>query len=120
MKQQPNLSKAGCLRSLGWIMCAGWLGTAPHAQAVFRNWLGGAGYNWSTSANWDPAGPPQNGDDLVFNNVPGTSMTNDVPGLSVRSLLFNNGAAVWGASLAVTASIGVSSSSSGTVEINLP
>ena len=37
------------------------------AQAVTKTWTGlGADANWSTAANWSPAGAPVAGDDLVF------------------------------------------------------
>src|SRR6267142_6678045 len=68
---------------------------APDSRAEIRIWTAGSG-NWSDASNWSPAGPPLNGDDLVFNNSPGSSMTNDIAGLSVRTLEFHHSGAVWG------------------------
>src|SRR5262245_6224792 len=67
------------------------LAWSPHAFAVVKHWTGlGANANWSTAANWSPAGAPANGDDLVF---PGGAArlvnTNDLVGRGVESISFN-------------------------------
>src|SRR5687768_9232559 len=43
------------------------LSLLPSANAALRLWTG-AGPNafWSTAANWNPSGAPQNGEDLIF------------------------------------------------------
>ena len=60
-------------------------------HAALRLWTGsGPNAFWSTSANWNPAGAPQNGDDLAF--VAGMlrqTNTNDLSGRSFHSLIFN-------------------------------
>ena len=49
--------------------------------------------NWSEPGNWQPAGIPQNGDDLLFeitaeDTAPLQNMINDLTGLSIRKLEF--------------------------------
>ncbi len=59
------------------------------ALAVERHWTGSASGFWSDPRNWDPAGPPQDGDRLVFDQNANTTMVNDVVGLSVTALDFS-------------------------------
>ena len=57
--------------------------TTNSSWAIFRLWTGNGGNaNWSTAANWNPAGAPQDGDDLFF--VDGTSRQSNVNNLSGR------------------------------------
>lgn len=63
-----------------------WLGR-PLAAAE-RRWTGNASGLWSNPNNWDPAGSPQNGDRLVFEQNSNTSMVNDLVDLSVTSMEF--------------------------------
>jgi len=56
-----------------------------------RIWTGGGGDDyWSTPANWGGTAPV-NGDPLVFNGTTRQSNINDISGLTVSSLTFNNG-----------------------------
>jgi hypothetical protein len=70
-----------------------------------RYWLGTAGNNWSTPNNWSPTGPPQNGDDLMFTNRVSSFITNDLTGLTLRSLTFRRGFSVLGNGMTVTTGI---------------
>lgn len=89
------------------------------AGATIRTWTAGSG-NWSNGSNWSPNGAPQNGDDLVFNNSPSSNLTNDIPGLSVRTLEFHHSGVVWGSSLTVTVGINAFSVDSGPLAMNFP
>ena len=51
--------------------------------AADRAWTGNASGLWSDPRNWDPAGPPQDGDWLTFQQDANTTMVNDLVGLSV-------------------------------------
>jgi autotransporter-associated beta strand protein len=56
-----------------------------------RTWTGGgANGNWSTAANWGGAAPVS-GSQLIFNGTTRQVNTNDISGLSVPLLCFNNG-----------------------------
>ncbi len=71
-----------------------------------RIWSGGASNdNWSAGANW--AGlAPANGDRLTFNGTTRQTNTNDISGLSVLWVTFNNGGfALNGNALTVTSAI---------------
>src|SRR5262245_41737501 len=71
------------------------LSLALSADAALRLWTG-AGPNafWSTPANWNPAGPPQSGDDLGFlAGMPRQDSTNDLTGRSFHSTIFNGAGA---------------------------
>jgi hypothetical protein len=56
--------------------------------AASRTWTGGGAPSdlWSNPANWEPNIVPVDGDDLVFPAGSGTTTTNDLPNLLVRSL----------------------------------
>jgi autotransporter-associated beta strand protein len=69
-----------------------------------RYWIGDSGA-WSNPGNWSPNGVPQTGEDLIFTNSPGYNVTNDLPGLSVRSLQFTHTGSLWGEGLTVTTGI---------------
>lgn len=61
------------------------------AAPAQRTWVGPlTGGLWSTAANWSPAGPLENGDQLVFNH-PTTHTVDDVPGLSVARMDISSG-----------------------------
>src|SRR6267142_3110715 len=110
--------------NFGWslviLISATLISVAPDAHATIRIWTAGAG-KWSDASNWSPAGPPQNGDDLVFNNSPGSTMTDDIPGLSVRTLEFHHSGAVVGPNnLTVTVGINAFSADAGPLAMNFP
>lgn len=71
------------------------LSLVSSADAALRLWTGaGANALWSTPANWNPAGPPQNGDDLSFlGGFPRQVSTNDLVGRSFHSFIFNGAGA---------------------------
>src|SRR5690349_17347291 len=95
----------------------GWLATP--AKAITRIWNGASNGYWSEPSNWSPVGTPQNGDDLVFNNAQRSNMTNDIPGLSVRTLEFHHSCAVWGPNdLTVTVGIGAHPVDDGPLAMN--
>ena len=88
-------------------------------------WLGGHGSNWSQPENWYDAGQqasriPTTGDDLIFSGT-NTVTNNDLTGLSVRSIEFNNHIfTLAGNSLTVTDSITVAPwVSTATISINV-
>ncbi|MBI5385683.1 MAG: autotransporter-associated beta strand repeat-containing protein [Verrucomicrobia bacterium] len=68
-------------------------------QAATRSWTGDGGVVsnvfrlWSDPDNWNPPGPPQNGEDLWFSDPlsPDVNMINDLTDLTVRSLQFDIG-----------------------------
>ena len=68
----------------------GLLAIQPVLTTTTRLWTGGgANANWSTAANWNPADPPQNGDDLEFvDGAAGQSNNNDISGGLFRTLIF--------------------------------
>ncbi len=85
------LGKRGFWGVLLLVLCGG-LGECPRANAAARLWIG-AGPNglWSTAANWNPAGAPQNGDSLTFpigNPFTVRSMVNDLANLTFDTLSF--------------------------------
>jgi autotransporter-associated beta strand protein len=84
-----------------------------------RYWLGTAGNNWSTPANWVPAGPPQNGDDLFFTNRVGNNIVNDVTNLTLRSMNFYLAFSLSGNDITLTGGIGCLASDN-SVDIDLP
>ncbi len=95
MKHNFHFPRPAAFRTLeriilsgGLLACAcGWLVT-PLAAAQ-RNWTGSASGLWSNPNNWDPPGPPQNGDFLTFDQNSHTTMVNDLVGLSVTALDFS-------------------------------
>lgn len=82
----PLVHLAACVTLLGW----------PIALAQARTWTGNGGgltaKLWSDPDNWSPAGVPQNGEDLYFEETAvifsPTPMINDLTNLTVRSLWF--------------------------------
>lgn len=90
MKPYLASSRPSALRVLASITLL-LLATAPPAEAALRLWTG-AGPNafWSTPANWNPAGPPQNGDDLIFPaGAPRRTSTNDLTARTFGFVFFN-------------------------------
>ena len=67
--------------------------SASLAQATTSyTWTGGAGTLWSNASNWSPAGVPINGDSVIFPlGPPNKMMTNDLSGLSLGGITFNDG-----------------------------
>jgi len=62
---------------------------AAASHAASRNWLGlGASDNWSDIANWNPAGLPLDGDDLVFGGNPARLHSTINLSLTLNSLRF--------------------------------
>jgi autotransporter-associated beta strand protein len=60
------------------------MGCLPEsASAEQRYWTGAVSANWSNPDNWNPAGVPQNNDDLRFEGGANRTMINDIPGLTV-------------------------------------
>ena len=53
--------------------------------------------NWNTALNWDTAVVPANGDSLVFGAAgsAGTSLNNNISGLSIANLTINSGASAF-------------------------
>jgi autotransporter-associated beta strand protein len=68
-----------------------------YTQAATKTWTGGGGNNnWSTSANWSPAGQPASGDALVFSGATQPSTNNDIAaGTSFASITFSAGASAF-------------------------
>ena len=64
------------------------LSFAPQAGAVTITWTGNAGGgSWHTPGNWDLNRVPGSGDDVVINNLPGTTLvTYSSTGTHVNSL----------------------------------
>lgn len=77
---------------------------SPAHAATTRVWTGAVNLNWSTPGNWDPPGPPADGDALVFGApAAGKTLVNDAGpfdvvnnrplGVNLSSLTFNAGPA---------------------------
>jgi autotransporter-associated beta strand protein len=89
-------------------------------------WIGDTDANWNTAANWTTVGgstPPANGDSLVFGaaGTAGTSLNNDISGLSINKLTFSSGASDFtfgGNGLTLAGGIDASALSSGTETFN--
>ncbi len=74
---------------------------------------GGANNNWSTAANWNLGRAPVNGDDVVLAGTAQTSTNDDLTGLQLNSIEFqNSGFSIGGNNLAVTSGIKVDSGAS--------
>src|ERR1035441_7321892 len=78
-----------------------------------RYWQGTAGNNWSTPANWSPAGPPQDGDDLFFINRVSNNINNDLPFITVHSMIFYQAFSLSGNPMTVTSEIACFASDAG-------
>ena len=56
-------------------------------SAADKTWVGAAGdYNFSSSANWSPAGAPASGDALIFDNSDGITVINDLSGYTYSGI----------------------------------
>ncbi|MFN7138513.1 MAG: autotransporter-associated beta strand repeat-containing protein [Limisphaerales bacterium] len=71
-----------------------------------RTWTGaGANGNWSTGLNWGGA-VPISGNQLTFNGTTRQVNTNDLSGLTVPSLTFNNGGfTLWGNEISLSGTV---------------
>jgi uncharacterized repeat protein (TIGR01451 family) len=89
--------------------------------ATSRTWIGGSGANWSTPANWNPSGPPANGDALNFPASAGTMATNnDIAALDVVSIEFAGGGyTVSGNAFTVDSNIAINQGASATISVKL-
>jgi fibronectin-binding autotransporter adhesin len=73
----------------------------PSASAAGTDtWVGNTDANWNTAANWTTSGgstPPGTGDSLIFGAAgsAGTSLNNDIFGLSVFNFNINSGASAF-------------------------
>jgi autotransporter-associated beta strand protein len=68
------------------------LGTSFSASGADRYWTGnGLSDAWSEADNWNPEGPPQDGDTLIFGNLGlKRSNNNNLSNLRVQSIVFNS------------------------------
>lgn len=64
--------------------------TQGNAFAATKNWTGTVDADWSTSGNWSPSGAPTTGDDVIIGAGTPYAGTNDISGLSIKSLTLNN------------------------------
>ena len=58
--------------------------------AANRSWTGNASGFWSNPNNWNPSGPPEEGEALIFGAFFNRSMVNDLVGLRLDSLVFDH------------------------------
>ena len=73
---------------------------AAQSHAAVRLWEGDSSPRFGDSFNWSPLGTPGPNDDLVFpSGTARTTITNDMNGLIVRSLTFDDGYYVQGNSI---------------------
>jgi len=81
-----STKRAVCLyHLLGLTLCC----LATRSHAIDRTWTGAVNNYWSEPGNWQPAGPPGNGDQLLFRaGGQRHDMINDLAGLSIRLLSF--------------------------------
>jgi autotransporter-associated beta strand protein len=78
---------------------------ATTGHAVIRNWVGGFGGHWTTSANWSPAGAPAHGDTLFFPaGSPNKNQTNNTVGVLELGGIFiqESGYSLGGTAVGVT------------------
>jgi hypothetical protein len=76
--------------------------------AITRTWSGAISANWSAPANWSPGGTPSAGDSLVFPVGAPLTMTNDLTGLSVGPLRFDDEYTINGNELTLTGNVTLS------------
>src|SRR5688500_373060 len=89
MKHRGLSTQHGVRRALAKAFLLGVaLACAQSVEAVDRRWTGAAGDRlWSSASNWNPAGPPQNGDRLRFDNTgEGSIGQNDLIDLRLTSI----------------------------------
>jgi hypothetical protein len=56
--------------------------------ATTYTWLGAAGDDWFTKADWSPAGPPSAGSAVAINGKPGPTLNNGDAALAHLSVTF--------------------------------
>lgn len=71
------------------------MGPGPVSAATTRTWTGAVNTNWNNAGNWNPAGVPATGDQLVFPG-PASTVNNDIAGLDVASLTLQAGYTITG------------------------
>lgn len=76
--------------------------------AITRTWSGAVSANWSDPANWSPSGTPGAGDSLVFPVGAPLTTTNDLTGLSVGPLRFDDEYTINGNELTLTGNVNLS------------
>lgn len=86
-------------KNLGALLAVA-LSTAGVFAAGTDTWVGNTDANWSTAANWTTSGgstPPASGDSLMFGaaGTSGTSLNNDISGLSIYNLSFGGSASAF-------------------------
>ncbi|MGA2245946.1 MAG: autotransporter-associated beta strand repeat-containing protein [Verrucomicrobiota bacterium] len=109
--------RATAIKLALWL--AGLAGLLPgEARATTFYWQGTAGNNWSTPANWMPAGPPHDGDDLIFSNRVSNNINNDLPFITVHAMIFDQAFFVTGNPMTVTSEIACFATDAG-VDINV-
>ena len=72
------------------LLVVAWLFHPERACAAFKQWSGSSSGNWNTAGNWTNNAVPVNGDDLVFPaNATRFTITNNLAGLKLRSIIFS-------------------------------
>ncbi len=79
----------------------------PARAATTRVWTGAVNLTWSTAGNWDPAGPPVDGDSVVIGAAAaGKTLNNNRPAdLVLASLTINTKATVVGNRIGISSAI---------------
>jgi autotransporter-associated beta strand protein len=77
------------------------------AEATTREFVGAAAGTWSVAGNWNPAGTPAAGDDLVFPVGVVTDSYNDLAFIVLRSIRFDGAHTIKGARFDITVGIEV-------------
>ncbi len=109
------------LLTLVLVAIAGLTPEARHAGAATnRFWAGPTGGNWSTPGNWNPVGPPVNGDALVFTGTSqGKTTNNDLVELTVASLTLNAATKITGNRLGISATVAMTYAGIATLDLPL-
>ena len=90
-------------------------------SATDRHWTGAISADWNIAANWNPAGVPQNGDNLIFDSSSRTTMTNSIANLTVNNLTFSQSADFFLFGQAVTINgLILDPNGTGTLTVNCP
>ncbi len=104
--------------AIGLLWLSQWL-VLP-AAATPKTWVSGSSGKWSVDSNWSPAGAPANGDDLHFEpNGSVSVMTNDIGGLTVGGLYFNQSKTLYGNVLGVAGPVVQNNLDASPVNLNL-
>jgi fibronectin-binding autotransporter adhesin len=111
----------GKTRATGFVLAGALAWSATSASATDRHWTGAISSDWNIAANWNPAGLPQNGDNLIFDSSSRTTMTNNVVNLTVNTLTFpqDTDFFLYGSALTFTSLI-LDTQGSGTLTVNCP